>query len=168
MLSPMNALDKAVKAAGGVTSLAESLGVGQSVVSNWRKRKRVPPGHVIRIEEVTGISRHELCPAVFGPPATAAGLGPGLPAPAAVAAVSAVVLTPVTKRALRARLGLSSDAHLAVVLGLPADEVAAWPEEGSVPALPQVLKLLGAQEAPAAPSEPEDPDAGRIVNVEAA
>ena len=73
-----------------------------------------------------------------------------------------------TKRALRARLGMSSDAHLAVVLGLPAADVAAWPEEGSVPAIPQVLKLLGAQEAPAAPSEPEDPDADRIVTVEAA
>ena len=73
-----------------------------------------------------------------------------------------------SKRALRARLGLRSDAHLARVLQLPAAEVAAWPEEGSVPAIPQVLKLLGAQEALAAPSEPEDPDADRIVNVEAA
>ena len=83
-------------------------------------------------------------------------------------AIGALVDSRMSKRALRARLGLSSDAHLAVVLGLSADEVAAWPEEGSVPALPQVLKLLGTQEASAAPSEPEDPDAGRIVNVEAA
>lgn len=83
-------------------------------------------------------------------------------------AIGALVDSRMSKRALRARLGLSSDAHLAVVLGLPADEVAAWPEEGSIPAIPQVLKLLGAQEAPAAPSEPEDPDADRIVNVEAA
>lgn len=82
--------------------------------------------------------------------------------------IGALVDSRMSKRALRARLGLSSDAHLAKVLGLPADEVAAWPEEGSVPAIPQVLKLLGAQEVPAVPSEPEDPDANRIVNVEAA
>lgn len=82
--------------------------------------------------------------------------------------IGALVDSRMSKRALRARLGLSSDAHLAVVLSLPADEVAAWPEEGSVPAIPQVLKLLGAQEVPTAPSETEDPDADRIVNVEAA
>lgn len=167
MLSPMNALDKAVKAAGGVTSLAESLGVGQSVVSNWRKRKRVPPGHVIRIEEVTGISRHELCPAVFGPPSAPDALGPGLPAPAAVAAVSAVVLTPITKRELRARLGLASDAHLAKVLQLPTEEVERWQEEQGIPALPQVLHLLGAS-TPVEPPAPMDIDDGRIIDVDAA
>jgi len=82
--------------------------------------------------------------------------------------IGALVDSRMSKRALRARLGMSSDAHLAVVLGLPAHEVAAWPEEGSAPAIPPVLKLLGAQNAPAAPGEPEDPDADRIVNVEAA
>lgn len=74
-----------------------------------------------------------------------------------------------SKRALRGRLGLTSDAHLAKILNLPVDEVAAWPEEQGVPALPQVLQLLGHQpEQSAADAAPMDPDAGRIINVEAA
>jgi DNA-binding transcriptional regulator YiaG len=74
-----------------------------------------------------------------------------------------------SKRALRARLGMSSDAHLAKVLKLPTAEVEGWPEEQSVPALPQVMRLLGVQETPpAAEAAPTDPDADRIINVEAA
>jgi DNA-binding transcriptional regulator YdaS (Cro superfamily) len=158
----MDALDKAVKAAGGVTSLADSLGVGQSTVSNWRKRRRVPPGHVIRIEGVTGVSRHELCPEVFGPASVEDEEGRG-------AAASGVRDDCVTKRALRARLGLSSDAHLAKVLKLPIEQVAAWPEEQGVSALPQVLHLLGHQpEQPAADAAPNDPDAERVIQVQVA
>ncbi len=78
-------------------------------------------------------------------------------------AIAALVDTRMSKRALRARLGLSSDAHLAKVLKLPPADVAAWPEEQSVPALPQVLRLLGVQETPPpAEAGPHDPDAGRI------
>lgn len=82
--------------------------------------------------------------------------------------IGALVDTRMSKRALRARLGLSSDAHLAKVLNLPAADVAAWPEEQTVPGLPQVLQLLGVQEVQVAEAAPQDPDAGRIVTVEAA
>lgn len=78
-------------------------------------------------------------------------------------------LTPVTKRALRTRLGLSNDVHLAKVLKMPAEQVAAWPEEQGVPALPQVLHLLGHQpEQPAADAAPNDPDAERVIQVQVA
>lgn len=74
-----------------------------------------------------------------------------------------------TKRALRARLGLSSDAHLAKVLQLPVEQVEAWPEEQGVPALPQVLQLLGhQQEQRAADAAPIDPDAERVIQVQVA
>lgn len=73
-----------------------------------------------------------------------------------------------SKRALRARLGLSSDAHLAKVLKVPVAEVAAWPEEQGVPPLPQVLQVLGVRGEPGAEPTPQDPDADRIVNVDAA
>lgn len=74
-----------------------------------------------------------------------------------------------SKRALRARLGLSSDAHLAKVLGLPAEQVSGWADEDMVPALPQVMKLLGhtEQQEPAKPAN-DDPDADRIGPIEVA
>lgn len=76
--------------------------------------------------------------------------------------ISALVGSRLSKRALRARLGLSSDAHLAKVLKLPVEQVAAWPEEQGVPALPQVLQLLGAHGPATVDTPPDDPDADRI------
>ena len=68
-----------------------------------------------------------------------------------------------SKRALKAKMGLKTDAHLAKVLRLPPAEVEAWPEELSVPALPQVVQLLGVQEqAPPVAAASDDPDADRI------
>jgi len=40
----MNILEKAIQHAGSVNKLAESIGVRQNVISNWRARKKVPPG----------------------------------------------------------------------------------------------------------------------------
>lgn len=69
IIGAMNALDMAIEKAGGVCRLADQLGVGQSVVSNWRASGgRVPPKRVRAVEEITGISRHELRPDIFGPP----------------------------------------------------------------------------------------------------
>ncbi len=74
-----------------------------------------------------------------------------------------------SKRALRARLGGATNKHLATLLQLSIEEVEAWPEEGMVPALPQVTKLLGhpEQQEPAKPAH-EDPDADRIGPIEVA
>lgn len=83
--------------------------------------------------------------------------------------IAALIDNRMTKRALRARFGFKTDAYLAVVLQLPTNEVESWPEEQSVPALPQVLRLLGVQEhQPVAQEAPHDPDADRIISVEAA
>ncbi|MGX9191498.1 hypothetical protein [Stenotrophomonas sp. Ker107b] len=74
-----------------------------------------------------------------------------------------------SKRALRAKFGFKTDAPLAKLLKLPVEQVEGWPEEQSVPALPQVMRLLGVQEQqPVAQEAPRDPDADRIINVEAA
>ncbi len=71
-----------------------------------------------------------------------------------------------SKRALRAKLGMDSDKHLATLLQLPVEEVEAWPEEGALPAIPQIQRLLGTEEF----KEPrtQDPDDGRIIRVEVA
>lgn len=79
--------------------------------------------------------------------------------------IAAQVDIRMSKRALRARLGLRSDAHLATVLGLSTQAVEGWPEEGAVPQLPQVLSLLGAREPDCAD---QDADSGRVINVEEA
>ncbi|OBU64360.1 hypothetical protein A9K58_17365 [Stenotrophomonas maltophilia] len=72
------------------------------------------------------------------------------------------------KRALRARLGLANDKHLATLLQLPVAEVEAWPEEGVLPALPQIQRLLGGEVKPPDPVAPTDFDHDRIVPVDAA
>ncbi|CRD54366.1 hypothetical protein [Stenotrophomonas indicatrix] len=74
-----------------------------------------------------------------------------------------------SKRELRAKLGLSTDMQLAKVLQLPVEEVSAWADDDMVPALPQVLRLLGhpEQQEPAKPTN-DDPDADRIAPIEVA
>jgi DNA-binding transcriptional regulator YdaS (Cro superfamily) len=61
-------LDRAIKAAGNQQLLAELIGVKQQHVSYWKKkgRQRVPAQYCAKIEEQTGVSRHELRPDVFG------------------------------------------------------------------------------------------------------
>jgi len=55
---------KAIEKAGGLTVLANALGVPRQNIHQWR---RVPAEWVLRVEWVTGISRRELRPDVFGP-----------------------------------------------------------------------------------------------------
>ncbi|WP_267257557.1 helix-turn-helix domain-containing protein [Stenotrophomonas maltophilia] len=83
--------------------------------------------------------------------------------------LTALFDTRMSKRALRAKLGLSSDLHLAKVLHLPVEQVSGWADDDMVPALPQVMKLLGQaeQQEPAKPAC-EDPDADRIGLIEVA
>ncbi|MGR4897486.1 hypothetical protein ACIPR8_19780 [Stenotrophomonas sp. LARHCG68] len=76
--------------------------------------------------------------------------------------------TRMSKRALRARLGFTTDKQLAAVLRLPVDQVESWEEERALPAVPEVLRLLGAQPAAVVEAPPADPDDNRIVPVEVA
>jgi DNA-binding transcriptional regulator YdaS (Cro superfamily) len=66
----MNALERAVEAAGGQSALARGIGgkIKQAHVWNWLNLAggKVPAQHVISIEEFTGVSRHELRPDIFG------------------------------------------------------------------------------------------------------
>ncbi|EKT4092715.1 hypothetical protein QEG23_002235 [Stenotrophomonas maltophilia] len=85
-----------------------------------------------------------------------------------VAAVRHSVDSQMSKRALRTKLGITSDKHLATLLQLPVEEVEAWPEEGVLPALPQIQRLLGVEPPAAAEPANEDPDADRIGPVDTA
>ncbi|PKH70284.1 hypothetical protein CXF96_05425 [Stenotrophomonas sp. Betaine-02u-21] len=85
-----------------------------------------------------------------------------------VAQIRELVNSRMSKRALRQKFGFRTDAHLAKVLGLPAEQVEGWGETDIIPALPQVMKLLGHEEQPAQQRRPKDPDANRIVTLEVA
>jgi DNA-binding transcriptional regulator YiaG len=133
----------------------------QGLVSQWEKgTTSIKAERAIQIDLATqgAVSRFELLPTVFGP----------MPVQTDRQVVAALVDSRMSKRALRARLGLGSDAHLAKILQLPVEQVAAWPEEQGVPLLPQVLLLLGVQEKPAAEAAPNDPDAERVIQVQVA
>ncbi|MDX0522994.1 transcriptional regulator [Sinorhizobium medicae] len=56
-------VERAAEKAGGVVSLARVLGIKHTALYSW---SRVPAERVLDIERVTGISRHELRPDVFG------------------------------------------------------------------------------------------------------
>lgn len=49
---------------GRATKLAEALDLFPSAISQW---KEIPPKHVLEIERITGISRHDLRPDLYGP-----------------------------------------------------------------------------------------------------
>lgn len=48
--------------------LSKELGLSRPSVHNWFKRREVPPDRCLGVERVTGISRYELRPDVFGTP----------------------------------------------------------------------------------------------------
>lgn len=156
----MNAIATAVQKHGsGQAGLARLLGVTPQAVNQWVSGNRpVPSRHVLAIESATGVSRHLLRPDVFG---SADGEMP-------IARIGPQIDCRMSKRALRAKLGMSTDKQLAKVLQLPAEQVTSWPEDGELPALPQITNLLGLQERVLGVAAPQDPDESRIVTVEVA
>jgi len=58
-------LEQAIKAAGGVASLARAIGVAQPSVSGW---SRIPAERVLAVEALTRVSRFVLRPDLYGSP----------------------------------------------------------------------------------------------------
>ena len=58
-----NKINIVIGKAGGVTALAKALGIQHQSIYSWRK---IPIDRVADIERITGISRHELRPDIFG------------------------------------------------------------------------------------------------------
>ena len=69
-----DALKRAIEHFEGVTPLAEALGCGQPVVSNWLARGVVPAHRCVAIEKVTNgaVTCYDLRPDIFLPPKDAA------------------------------------------------------------------------------------------------
>lgn len=62
---PETPLDEAIKAYGSASGLARALGLDPSSCANWTSG--VPPKWVLRVEELTGISRTRLRPDLYPP-----------------------------------------------------------------------------------------------------
>lgn len=63
------AIQRAVEIAGNQSALARALEVTPQAVQQWVDEDRVPARRCRPIEEITGVSVHELRPDIFGPPA---------------------------------------------------------------------------------------------------
>lgn len=61
----LTALRDAVDKAGGQTALARAIGKTQGHISQWLRREYVPAEEVLKIEAVTGVSRHDLRPDIY-------------------------------------------------------------------------------------------------------
>jgi DNA-binding transcriptional regulator YdaS (Cro superfamily) len=57
-------LEQAIKAAGGVASLARAIGIAQPSVSAW---SRIPAERVLAVEALTRVPRFMLRPDLYGP-----------------------------------------------------------------------------------------------------
>jgi DNA-binding transcriptional regulator YdaS (Cro superfamily) len=57
-------LSRAKEAVRGATALARMIGVSHTAVLKWR---RVPAERVLQVERLTGVSRYDLRPDIYGP-----------------------------------------------------------------------------------------------------
>lgn len=56
------ATEHAIQKAGGGASLASSLNLTRQAIYQWRL---VPPQHVLEVERLSGVSRHDLRPDLY-------------------------------------------------------------------------------------------------------
>lgn len=56
---------QAISAAGGAAAIARELGITLAAITLW-KRRGIPANRVLAVERMSGISRHQLRPDVFG------------------------------------------------------------------------------------------------------
>jgi DNA-binding transcriptional regulator YdaS (Cro superfamily) len=55
-------VEQAIKNAGGGAALAAELNLTRQAIYQW---KMVPPQHVLEVERITGVSRHDLRPDLY-------------------------------------------------------------------------------------------------------
>lgn len=60
----------AIKVAGGPSSLSRKIGISPQAIGQWRQ---IPAERVLDVERITGISRHDLRPDIYGPAPAAQG-----------------------------------------------------------------------------------------------
>lgn len=61
-----HALLRAIKVAGSQSAFGRLIGRNQSTVHDWvRLGRPLPPEYVLKVEELTGVSRHDLRPDIY-------------------------------------------------------------------------------------------------------
>ena len=50
----------------GKSALAKEIGLTRAAVYAWAKKGRIPPNHVLKVEELSGVSRYDLAPEIYG------------------------------------------------------------------------------------------------------
>jgi hypothetical protein len=58
-------IHKALRLVGAV-NLAQELGLTRAAVYSWVRKNKIPANHVLKIEQLSGISRYDLAPEIFG------------------------------------------------------------------------------------------------------
>ncbi len=61
-MTPKEAIAAAASNVGSKAALARHLGLTRAAISQWQS---VPPHHVLTVERLSGISRHELRPDLY-------------------------------------------------------------------------------------------------------
>lgn len=65
-ITPFEALQKIVDAAGSQSKLAAALGVSSTAAWKWvQSSKRLPAEYVLKAERLYGVSRHDLRPDIY-------------------------------------------------------------------------------------------------------
>lgn len=50
----------------GKSELAKQVGITRAAVYVWGKKNKIPPHHVLKVEALSGISRYDLAPEIYG------------------------------------------------------------------------------------------------------
>ena len=58
-------IKRAIKLVGAV-NMATQLGLTRAAIYAWSKKDRIPPDYLLRVEKLSGVSRFELAPEIYG------------------------------------------------------------------------------------------------------
>ena len=58
-------IHKALRLVGAV-SMATELGLTRAAIYSWVRKNKIPARHVLKVEQLSGVSRYELAPEIYG------------------------------------------------------------------------------------------------------
>jgi DNA-binding transcriptional regulator YdaS (Cro superfamily) len=64
-INGLQPIKKAVKLVGAI-ALAKEMNLTRAAVYSWGRKNKIPAKHVLKLEQISGVSRHELAPEIYG------------------------------------------------------------------------------------------------------